>query len=155
MATATRKKNTKNTSAAKGRTQKATAAQKRTKAALAKWEADAAASQRTGDAPRSQLDLAETKKLEAARAKKAKAAKAKDPKKMSALDAAAKVLGEKKQPMSAKEMIETMESKGYWKSPGGKTPDATLYAAIVREIKTKGGEARFAKTERGKFAISA
>lgn len=153
MATATRKKNTKNTSAAKGRTQKATAAQKRTKAALAKWEADAAASQRTGDAPRSQLDLAETKKLEAARAKKAKAAK--DPKKLSALDAAAKVLREKKQPMSAKEMIEAMEAKGYWKSPGGKTPDATLYAAIVREIKTKGGEARFAKTERGKFAISA
>lgn len=153
MATATRKKNTKNTSAAKGRTPKATAAQKRTKAALAKWKADAAASQRTGDAPRSQLDLAETKKLEAARAKKAKADK--DPKKMSALDAAAKVLREKKQSMSAKEMIETMEAKGYWKSPGGKTPDATLYAAIVREIKTKGGEARFAKTERGKFAISA
>ena len=53
---------------------------------------------------------------------------------------------------SAKEMIEAAEAKGYWKSPGGKTPHATLYSAIIREIKAKGAEARFRKADRGKFA---
>jgi hypothetical protein len=44
------------------------------------------------------------------------------------------------------------QRQGYWKSPGGKTPHAKLYAAIQREIKTKGNEARFQKVEHGKFA---
>ena len=73
--------------------------------------------------------------------------------KTSALDAAAKVLGESKEPLTTKEMIEAMEAKGYWKSPGGKTPDRTLYSAILREIVVKKGEARFKKTERGKFTL--
>ena len=51
-------------------------------------------------------------------------------------------------------MIDAMAKKGYWTSPGGKTPAATLYSAILREISTKGKEARFKKTERGKFSIS-
>src|SRR5262245_58714605 len=38
--------------------------------------------------------------------------------KVSALDAAAKVLGEKGEPMNCKEMIAAMSEKGYWKSPG-------------------------------------
>jgi hypothetical protein len=37
-------------------------------------------------------------------------------------------------------------------SPGGKTPHATLYSAIIREISLKGKESRFVKKERGKFA---
>ena len=38
--------------------------------------------------------------------------------------------------------------------PGhGKTPASTLYAAILREITLKGDASRFAKTERGKFAL--
>ena len=57
---------------------------------------------------------------------------------MSGLDAAAKVLEESGQPMTAKEMVEAAEAKGYWKSPGGKTPHATVYSAIIREIATKG-----------------
>ena len=73
--------------------------------------------------------------------------------KTSALDAAAKVLGESKEPLTTKEMIDAMQAKGYWKSPGGKTPDRTLYSAILREIATKGKEARFKKTERGKFTL--
>ena len=71
---------------------------------------------------------------------------------MSGLDAAAKVLEESGQPMTAKEMVEAAEAKGYWKSPGGKTPHATVYSAIIREITAKGQEARFRKAERGKFA---
>ena len=74
-------------------------------------------------------------------------------KKLSALDAAAKVLGEATEPMASKEMIEAMATKGYWTSPGGKTPHATLYAAIIREIRTKGDHARFVKTDRRRFAL--
>jgi formylglycine-generating enzyme required for sulfatase activity len=51
--------------------------------------------------------------------------------------------------MNAKEMIEAMAAKGLWTSPGGKTPHATLYSAILREIGAKGKEARFKKTDRG------
>jgi hypothetical protein len=50
-------------------------------------------------------------------------------------------------------MIEAMAKKGYWSSPNGKTPHATLYAAILREINAKGNQARFKKTERGKFTF--
>ena len=75
--------------------------------------------------------------------------------KLSAIDAAAKVLGEKKEPMNAKGMIEAMSSKGYWTSPGGKTPHATLYSAILAEITKKGKESRFKKTDRGHFALNA
>ena len=80
------------------------------------------------------------------------AAAAERPKKLSALDAAVRVLGESGQAMNCQEMIEAMAAKGYWTSPGGKTPSATLYASILRELKTKGGDARFRKTERGKFS---
>jgi HB1, ASXL, restriction endonuclease HTH domain len=73
-------------------------------------------------------------------------------KKLSALDAAAKVLAEKRKPMSCQELIGAMAVKGYWTSPGGKTPAATLYSAMLREITTKGDQARFTKTGRGYFA---
>lgn len=87
-------------------------------------------------------------------AKTKKPAKEKASGKLSALDAAAKVLAESKEPMTSKEMIEAMAAKGYWTSPGGKTPQATLYSAITREISTKGADARFTKTERGHFALA-
>jgi HB1, ASXL, restriction endonuclease HTH domain len=73
-------------------------------------------------------------------------------KKLSALDAAAQVLAETREPMSCKEMIEAMAQKGYWSSPGGKTPASTLYSGILKEITTKGKESRFKKTDRGRFA---
>jgi hypothetical protein len=73
-------------------------------------------------------------------------------KKVSALDAAARVLAEEGRPMTCKELIAAMAAKGYWTSPGGQTPDATLYSAILREISTKGTNSRFQKTERGQFA---
>jgi len=76
-------------------------------------------------------------------------------KKVSAIDAAAKTLAGAKEPMGCKEMIEAMAAKGLWKSPGGKTPHATLYSAILREINEKGKDARFKKTERGRFVANA
>lgn len=75
-------------------------------------------------------------------------------KRMSCLDAAAKVLAESDGPMDAKQMIDAMAAKGYWISPGGKTPHATLHAAITREIKTRGDKSRFAKVDRGQFSIN-
>ncbi len=57
--------------------------------------------------------------------------------------------------MNAQGMIEAMATKGYWTSPGGKTPQATLYSAIITEISKKGKEARFKKTDRGQFALNA
>jgi len=78
----------------------------------------------------------------------------KKPKKVSALDAAAQVLAKASKPMRAQELIAAMSEQGLWKSPGGKTPHATLYAAMLREINAKGKAARFTKTERGLFEIS-
>jgi hypothetical protein len=88
----------------------------------------------------------------AAPAKATKNKKAKPDGKMSALDAAAKVLADAGEPMNCKALIDAMAAKGLWTSPGGATPWATLYSAIAREINEKGADARFVKTERGKFA---
>ncbi len=75
-------------------------------------------------------------------------------KKMSALDAAAKVLAEARKPMNCHEMIGAMAIKNYWSSPGGKTPASTLYSAILREL-ARGDESRFVKTGRGYFTLKA
>lgn len=83
------------------------------------------------------------------KASKAKAAKADG--NLSCIDAAAKVLADAKEPMTTKAMIEQMAAQGLWSSPNGQTPAATLYSAILREIKTKGKEARFKKADRGLF----
>ena len=71
---------------------------------------------------------------------------------LSALDAAAKVLGESGKALNCRELIEAMAARGYWKSPGGRTPWATLSASILKEIARKGSRARFQKTGRGRFA---
>lgn len=73
---------------------------------------------------------------------------------MSGLDAAARVLKENGKPMNAKALVETMLAKGYWKT-GGKTPQATIYAAVIREIAAKKAESRFKKTDRGMFTTNA
>ena len=84
--------------------------------------------------------------------KASKKNKAPKGKKLSAIDAAAQVLASAKEPMNTKEMIEAMAAKALWTSPGGKTPHATLYSALIREIALKGKESRFVKKEQGKFA---
>jgi len=48
---------------------------------------------------------------------------------MSCLNAAAKVLAEKGEPMTCKEMVDAMAAKGYWTTPGGKTPRESLNGA--------------------------
>lgn len=75
-------------------------------------------------------------------------------KKLSCVNAALQVLGDATEPMNAQEMIAAMVEKGLWESPGGKTPHATLYSAILRDMK-RGDESRFVKTERGRFTARA
>ena len=76
------------------------------------------------------------------------------PARLSALAAAAKVLAETAQAMTCKELITAMAAKGYWTSPAGKTPAATLYAALIREIQLKKEQARFRKSGRGTFVLA-
>ena len=68
-------------------------------------------------------------------------------------DVPKQVIAGANKPMRATDLIEQMEAKGLWKSPGGKTPEATLYAAIIREIAAKGADARFKKHDRGLFVV--
>jgi len=73
----------------------------------------------------------------------------------SALQSAALVLAEAPiEGMSAKAMVEAMAARGLWTSPGGKTPEATVYAGILREIGRKGKAARFRKVGRGRFVLN-
>jgi hypothetical protein len=46
-------------------------------------------------------------------------------------------------------------SRRAWTSPGGRTPEAAPYSAILRELATKGDKARFQKVDRGRFAYRA
>jgi len=91
-----------------------------------------------------------------AKAKTAKPAKAPakaNAKKLSQIEAAVAVLAKAGEPMNCKTMVEAMAKQGLWTSPGGATPDATLYASILRDINTKGKDARFKKVDRGQFAL--
>ena len=96
-----------------------------------------------------QSKKAKTEKPEAA----ADTAKPAGDGKMSGLDAAAKVLAEAGEPMNAKAIVEVMLAKGLWQTEG-KTPAATIYSAIFREVKTKGDASRFRVAERGKFTVA-
>ena len=86
-------------------------------------------------------------------AKADKPAKAREKKRPSGLDAAVTVLAEAKRPMTAGEMVARMLEVGLWKT-NGKTPASTIYAAMIREIATKGSTARFRKVQRGKFELA-
>ena len=91
--------------------------------------------------------------VETTPAKTPKAPKAPKVKKTSGLDAAAQVLKDVGEPMNVKDLVAIMLNKGMWQT-GGKTPAATIYSAMLREIDNKPGEARFAKTGRGLFALA-
>ncbi len=73
--------------------------------------------------------------------------------KLSGLDAAAQILAKAKEPMGCNTIVEQAIGGGLW-SPSGKTPQATLYAAIIREIAKKGKNTRFKKVARGRFQLA-
>ena len=100
---------------------------------------------------------AKTPKAAPAKAKAAPAApspKAVPQKGLSLLNAAAAVLERSDAPMAVKGMIEEAKAQGLWTPRGGKTPEQTLYSAIIREIRDKGSESRFRKDGRGLFAFA-
>ncbi len=72
---------------------------------------------------------------------------------MSGLAAAAQVLGGAGKAMKVGEIAKAMLDKGLWQTKG-KTPAATIYSAIIREIAAKGKASRFRKVERGKFKLA-
>jgi hypothetical protein len=54
-------------------------------------------------------------------------------KKLNALDEAAQVLAVAGKPMGAKDLMAEMAAKNLWTSPGGRTPEATLYPRDERQ----------------------
>ncbi len=98
---------------------------------------------------------AKGKKGKAAKEPKAKAVRPPKEKKVSLLSAAAIVLAATKEPMRAPQILEAITKRGLWSSPSGKTPEQTLYAALIREIAAKGDKARFRKHDKGVFVATA
>ena len=111
-----------------------------------------AANERLGSKPAVEVTAAQPA---AKRAKRSAAAteKAAEPKALSGLDAAAQILREAGEPMNAQDLIAQILERGLWKTEG-KTPAATIYAAMSREIKAKGSDSRFQKVDRGRFAAA-
>ena len=105
--------------------------------------------------PAAEPTPAKTKKDPAAKKPvREKKPKAEKPKRIGALSAAVRVLTESGKPLRSGELIDLMAERGYWSSPNGRTPAATLYAAMIREIKNKGKEARFRQVGPGQFALA-
>lgn len=75
-----------------------------------------------------------------------------EPGKLSALEAAVKVLEETGSPMTAKQLIEAMSNKGYWSSTA-RAPAHSLANAIQREIHRTGADCLFQQVGRSKFAL--
>ena len=69
---------------------------------------------------------------------------------MTAIEAAHRVLVESKKPLTSQEIIDLALKKKYHRSSGA-TPANTINAAMIREIKKLGENARFVKTGRGTF----
>ena len=100
------------------------------------------------------VDKPHAAKTSTKKAKSKKPGGEKKPKRVSALDAAAQILAKADKPMRAQELIAAMAEQGLWSSPAGATPHATLYAAMTREARDKGGASRFQKVDRGMFAFN-
>ena len=101
-----------------------------------------------------EADAPASAKAEAKAKPAAPSPKAVPPKGLGLLSAAAAVLERSDAPMSVKAMIEAAKSEGLWTPGSGKTPEQTLYSAIIREIRDKGNASRFRKEGRGLFAFA-
>jgi len=122
------------------------------KAKVDAWRKDIAT--RTQSDPEERRKQNEKERRAKAVAKRGRKAKPKPKaKRTSILDAAATVLAEADGPMNCKQMVEAVLERGLWQTRG-KTPEATLYSALIRHIAKKGGDARFEKVERGMFQLA-
>lgn len=96
-------------------------------------------------------EAAMSKSAKPKRTKKPKDAPAKD-KKLSLISAAEQVLAKAKKPLTTKEMVDQVVAAGLWAPGAGKTPHATLYSAILRDMKSD--TPRFEKVDRGQFTLA-
>jgi len=92
-----------------------------------------------------------TRSRQSKRSAKARSTERAD-KHVSGLDLVAEVLIKANEPMAAKAIAEQVIQAG-WQTKG-KTPHATLYSAMIREIEKRGKDARFKKVGRGQFAAN-
>jgi hypothetical protein len=99
------------------------------------------------------MTASERAMAKSAKGQQPQASQPQKPKKLSGLDAAALVLAEAKEPMNMKEVFAEIMTKKLWTTKGA-TPEATLYAAVIREIAAKGKDSRFRKHDRGLFTVS-
>ena len=92
-----------------------------------------------------------TAKQQKPKAKAPKTAKVRTPKgpRQSLANAAILVLADAKEPMNAKAIVERAKADGLYEPGDGKTPEATLYSAMLRDKK-----ARFHKAERGVWTLT-
>lgn len=72
-------------------------------------------------------------------------------KKLSLLNAALAVLKSGDESLTTRQMVTAAKDRGLWTPGSGKTPEQTLYSAIMREIRDKGDASRFVKDARGHF----
>lgn len=107
-----------------------------------------AASAKAARSPKSKPAEAKPATVPKADAEAAKPAEPKEAKvrKLSLLSAAAAVLAESDEPLNCRRMIDLAKERGLWTPGAGKTPEQTLYSAIMREIRDKGDAARFRKS---------
>jgi len=73
--------------------------------------------------------------------------------KMSMLDAAAEILKTAKEPLCCKDICRSIFEKKLAES-SGRTPHATISAAMGREIKVLGKNSRFRRADRGRFELN-
>jgi len=73
--------------------------------------------------------------------------------KMSMLDAAAEILKTSKEPLCCKDICRAIFEKKLAES-SGRTPHATISAAMGREISSQGENSRFRRADRGKFEFN-
>ena len=75
---------------------------------------------------------------------------------LSLVAAAAQVLAESGEALNCRRMVALAKERGLWEQGRGKTPEQTLYSAVVREIADRGEASRFRKSEvRGLFLANA
>jgi hypothetical protein len=73
-------------------------------------------------------------------------------KRLGLVEAAIQVMKAAGNPMNCQDVVKAILEKKLWETTG-KTPAATLYSSILRDIQKKGADARFKKVDRGQFAL--
>ena len=98
------------------------------------------------------METAKPKPTKAVSKPKSESSKGGKPKgQMSGINAAYTVLKESGEAMNIRQIMEQINERGLANLPG-KTPSATISAAIQRDIKTKGEASRFMKADKGMFS---